>query len=244
MVKSFFLIFFVGHDDGRDLVLYVAWSLTYEVIFYFLAPFLMIQRVRKSMIFVIPGLFLLLAFLFFMKDVNKNPFFVFLAFFCEFLLGYVVYVLVVRLNGYLRVKICMALVFAIVGLALGCIFEANLGPARTFTFGLFAFGIVSLALLLESGYGVTSGKYMMAMGDASYALYLCHTVLFSIFGYIGLISVVGGLNAEYRFAGVFLIFSAILLFSLVYFEFVERPIYRFVSRIISNNAGRSWTPSR
>jgi peptidoglycan/LPS O-acetylase OafA/YrhL len=118
------------------------------------------------------------------------------------------------------------LALSILSLTLGCIIDVNLGPIRALTFGLFAFGIVVCMLLLESNYKIVSKNIFVAIGDASYSLYLCHTVFFSIFEYSGLTFAIQNFSENLRFIAVFIIFSGMIIFSLAYYRLIEKPVYK------------------
>jgi peptidoglycan/LPS O-acetylase OafA/YrhL len=226
ILKSFFLIFFVGHDNGKDLVLYVAWSLTYEVIFYFLAA-ISINRIKeKGQKNIAISVIISTSILSLWPEAKDNPLSIFLSFFCEFMFGFVAYFITIQHKPYSKIKLISALTLSFFGLLIGCIVDINLGPIRALTFGLFAFGVVVCALLLELNYDIVSKNIFVAIGNASYSLYLCHTVFFSIFEYSGLTSAIQGFNENLRSIVVFMIFSGMIVFSLIYYRLIEKPVYK------------------
>jgi peptidoglycan/LPS O-acetylase OafA/YrhL len=226
ILKSFFLIFFVGHDNGKNLVLYVAWSLTYEVIFYFLAAISINHIKEKGQKNIAIAVVISTSILILWSGAKDNPFSIFLSFFCEFLFGFVAYFTAIKYKSHPKIKLLSALALSILSLTLGCIIDVNLGPIRALTFGLFAFGIVVCMLLLESNYKIVSKNIFVAIGDASYSLYLCHTVFFSIFEYSGLTFAIQNFSENLRFIAVFIIFSGMIIFSLAYYRLIEKPVYK------------------
>lgn len=227
LLKSFFLVFFVNYDNGQELVLYVAWSLTYEVIFYLLASCFIAAR-RTVQLWVGGFLtFLALIVTAWLSPANSgHPFIVFLSFLDEFLFGVVIYHLwtQTKLNR-LHLLVCSTILIAL-GLSLGVSLHATIGPIRTFTLGAFSAGLVLFALVLEERFEVIAPQPLVTLGDASYSLYLCHSIAFSVLAYLGFDSYILTLDPNAQWALVCLLFAALLGFSVVYFHGVEKPVYR------------------
>ena len=60
--------------------------------------------------------------------------------------------------------------------------EPNLSPWRGLLWGLPALAVVAGAICLERRWGARSPRFLLALGDASYSIYLIHTFTLPAFG--------------------------------------------------------------
>jgi len=95
---------------------------------------------------------------------------------------------------------------------------------RALCFGAVGAGMVAAAIRLEQD-GVISGRRTVALGNASYALYLIHTPVLH-----GLIALYWKLTKSYPdiFFGSLIVISIIM--SLAFYSFFEKPINRWRPR--------------
>lgn len=98
-----------------------------------------------------------------------------------------------------------------------------LEPLRALIWGLPAFLIVAGALTLEVRRGVPKLPWLKAVGDGSYSIYLCHTVLIA-----ALAKVVGGLPTP-AFVVVTLVVSTVG--GVLCFKLFERPVTERLKRL-------------
>lgn len=229
LVKSFFLIFWVGHDDGRALVVYVAWSLTYEIAFYVIFSIFQFipSGVVKRVLVAAPPV--LVAVSLYWVPKYEGAWLIFFAFFSEFVLGALAYFFAVRWSP--RGGLWIAGVASILGLVAGVVLKADTPPLRIITFGFFSWGLVSSVVLLERVHDYVASPGFLCLGDASYVLYLSHTIIFSLVGFLGFAAAwTASGYAGREYLGV-LIFMGIIGFSCLYSAYIKMPIYRGLLRI-------------
>ncbi|MBV8617973.1 MAG: acyltransferase [Curvibacter sp.] len=229
LVKSFFLWFLIGRDQGKILVLYVSWSLAYELIFYLFVASVMFHLGRKMMVIFAAVISLLLFCFSFFPGAKGDSAFVLISFFGEFLLGCLCYSLASTSHFSSVFKAILALFSISFGLYVGLSFDADIGPLRFFGFGSFSFGLVLFFVILEKGWGIVFNQFLVALGNASYTIYLCHTLIFEISQYFS-----ANISLDYRWVvessvWAMLVLLSIVSFSILYFRCVERPIYRGVT---------------
>ena len=184
---------------------------------------------RKKMVIFTGAVLLLLFCLLFFPGARGGSFFVLVSFFGEFLLGFICFAFASTNHFSSIFKAGLALFFIACGLCVGLSFDADIGPLRFFGFGLFSFGLVLFFVLLEKDWGVVFNQFLVALGSASYTIYLCHTLFFEVFKYFS-----ARISIDYRWmvdlpVWAMLALLSIVCFSILYFRCVERPIYRGVS---------------
>lgn len=216
--------FFLTTVEMPRLLLYVSWSLTYELLFYIIvsATFCLPARAVVWIAhFALVGLVSVMA----LKWHDPlSPLFIFLAFFLEFLAGSLLFV-------YRQVLLTRWLIFpcailAGIGYGLGGSIMATDGAPRIFTFGMGAVFLVMLAVVLEQSRTWQAGRFIVSLGDASYTLYLIHLILLVVFA-----STVRGTLAEqplvWRELGFFLFLACGVWLSRVLYSHMELPLYRW-----------------
>ncbi len=225
LVASFLLLPSLGGQ-----LLFVAWTLVFEMYFYAVfAPLLLLRRQ-----FVLPALALWAvaeAVLFGTCHDSPNPYLAFLGepLPFEFLFGCCVGLLYVK--GALHAP--AALVAAAVTAFCAALVASELVPRelvnieRVFLFGMPAALLVYAAVAVESKGGLVVPAALVAIGDASYAMYLWHSPLLSALG-----QQVARLHAHGLVAHVMLVavlLAAVLAFSLAVYRYAERPLTRYLN---------------
>lgn len=117
----------------------------------------------------------------------------------------------------------------LVAFAIGAQFHATNGSVRIFTFGMGALTLVMLALVLEQSRTLIANKIWVALGDASYTLYLVHPYLLTVFYFWGIRDFLAGQSVFLRETGFFLYLGLGLVISQVLYVRIERPLYRWAS---------------
>lgn len=223
--KSFFLVFLLGAVDPRELVLYVSWSLSYELIFYLLVAATFVLPVRRARQLLVVSTLALSVFLAGAVDKTEPQWLMaLLSFLLEFLMGAVACLVLphVRHAGWL-VLIASA---AVGGFALGIHGDPPQGALRAFTLGLGGAATVLLAAAAEDLARWRAPAWAVALGASSYTLYLAHVLFWSLFGYWGIGAWITTWSAPLRGLGFCLFTGLCLLVCHRYYLFVEAPIYR------------------
>ena len=228
LLQSFFLV----NANMFDLLIAPAWSLTYELYFYVIVAVLLFSKKIKPL--AVFGLILILVvFKSFIIDLGANRVidFFFSTLLLEFISGYLLFHFSHSLikTSFLR----LAFIAAIVALAFGVYFNRGYGFTRVLTFGVFAFSLVWIFVILEKNKIFIVKGLFKKIGDSSYTLYLSHTILLYAFYKSGLESYFVQHNlALIGFIGA-LIF--ILLISYIFYRLIEQPLYRFMRNKLSKS---------
>ena len=221
IMGSFFLI----NTDMFQLVLPISWSLSYELYFYFLFLFTFIFSIRQLYILIpvfIALILLLILYSFF------NPEFPQQFFYSPFLLEFFAGVLLYMYKEYLMRSwmLPVSLLIAIMAYGYGITYETKDGLFRVLTFGIGALFIVLGALILEQKNFYRAGKQVEALGNASYTLYLSHLIIIQLFYFSGLRGFFSSEGAVLPLLGFIGIVLLSVIFSLLYYQKVEKPVYQ------------------
>ena len=217
--------FFLGNTNMLQLVLPISWSLSYELYFYFLFLFTFLFSTRQ--LYLLTPLFILLivslVFLTFYKSILPESFF-----YSPFLLEFFSGVLLYMYKEYLM-KIWI-LPFALLAIALtygyGILYEIEYGLDRVLAFGTGALFIVLTFLILEAKGIYRAGKELEALGNASYTLYLSHLIIIQLFYFAGLRRFFTSDGILLPLLGFLFLLLLSLVFSLIYYHRVEKPLYQ------------------
>ncbi len=218
--------FLLWLPDGKELLITPAWSLTYELLFYVMLGVLLLFKPLRATQF-----FALLVVLIIVKvnwlEYGQKPWLDLLLspFIFEFLVGFYLwkYRAHMRSNSWLLVFILLA----VAGLAAGVYFETVNSTWRVFTFGGFALGIIGLAWLLEDMYGYQMSRLTQKLGDASYTVYLFHTIALMAFWGSGVRQWLT--DTGWSAPGFVLMLLLTLLFSYFLYRIIEKPLYRWAT---------------
>lgn len=209
------------------MVLYVSWSLTVELIFYALATasFALPVALAKSLVPACGiGTFLILVWI---DSLTHSDLLIFVSFFLEFVAGMTVCLYREKLTS--RWLIGPLVIAALVAFAAGANLHATSNPVRVFTFGVGALALVMLALVLEQSQSLIASRSWVALGDASYTLYLLHPSLLTVFYFWGLRDFLAGQSVFMRETGFFLYLGLGFWVSRAIYVWMERPIYQWAS---------------
>jgi exopolysaccharide production protein ExoZ len=180
VVDSYLFVPGLFEHPAGDPVVVVGWTLNFEMAFY--ALFALALAARVSLLKVVTPVLIVVALLAPVLSVHRVPV---LAFYCnpivlEFLFGMLL-ARAVRLWGTPPVWISLVLVLA------GFVVLVNTPMAivslwRWSIWGLPAVAIVTGTLGLERKFGRAAPRWLLAMGDASYSIYLAHTFVLPLIG--------------------------------------------------------------
>lgn len=217
--------FFLTNLDMTRLVLYVSWSLTYELLFYLMVAATFAASVRKVICCVHLASVLLCGLLFFKLGDPLSPIQIFLSFFLEFLFGVILFIHREALRSRWWILVCV--VGACFAYWMGAARMATDGAIRILTFGIAAVFLVILAVLLERSRIWIAGRFLVGLGDASYTLYLVHLILLVIFA-SQLRDLFDGQPGLLREIGFFSFLAFSVWISRLFYVRVELPLYLWV----------------
>lgn len=207
------------------------WSISTEFCFYFLFPFIVVVIKKFSKLITI-GIFLALSIILLCSNfilsmcqhiprvgvipfIYMNP----AVRISDFILGIVIYHLV-RKHG--KFIILPRLLFFITALELLLYYLAKF---EIFYFLIPIFFIILLSYLLTYNPKLLCHNILVALGNASYALYLTHFVILS---YLSIVVKLGYIYIDYF--SLTLICVAIIIFSLIIYYYYEMPIALFLKK--------------
>jgi exopolysaccharide production protein ExoZ len=229
--------FFLTAIDLKRLVIFVTWSLTFELLFYVLlfASFALSSRLVKMLVHVLSLAVLLI--LVWTYATHHTPVLIFIAMLLEFLAGMMVYIYRERLKSWVWIAPCV--VVAAAALAIGVGLNASVGSLRIFTFGTAAVALVVLAVVLEQSRTFVANRLLVALGDSSYTLYLAHLLLLMIFYYLGIRDFLAHQPVFVRESGFLLFLGTCLWITHWFYIWVEGPVYRWANAACSPGASVS-----
>jgi exopolysaccharide production protein ExoZ len=201
-------------------VIPVGWTLTYEFLFYLLFAVALALRVDVLRI-VVPGLGLF-AIVALSRTINWPDWTIlFDTIVLEFVFG-VVLGKVTQQGS--RLPPALAGVLVIAGFA--AILALPLGPehSRVLTWGLPAFAIVAGAVSLEPFVATALPRWLLALGDASYSVYLSHGFVLPVLGLMVAATGWSGIFSEGFTIALCLVVSSIA--GWIVFMLIESPMLR------------------
>lgn len=236
LLKSLLFIPFMKGSGVIQPLLFIGWSLNYEMFFYLaLAIGLLIHKRHSTWIGAVIVLITMLACMpfsghsalaqFYSRDISL-----------EFLLGILSYYLCRAVSDQqarsLRVpSLAICLSSALLLVAIQSIFPRDVFPfnsSRVLTLGVLSFLLVTTASLLSQARWDTQLASLVLIGDASYILYLIHPYCeYSLDRFLG--ARFHWLRRETA-SGAFLGVSISILLAVVLHLYCERPTVRFLNR--------------
>jgi len=196
----------------------VGWTLTYEFLFYLLFAFALALRVDVLRV-LIPGLGLFVVAALFRTDSWPAWTILLNTLVIEFIFGVILAKLILR--GWV-LPTGVALCFVVAGFALILLMPQGSESLRTLTWGLPALAIVAGAVSLEKYLAEALPRWLLALGDASYSVYLTHGFVVPVIGLVFVFFHWTGLAAEATVVLACLVASAIV--GWVVYLMVERPM--------------------
>ena len=223
--------FWLTNDNMFQLVLPVSWSLSYELYFYILFAITLLLPVTalKRFFPVFTGVFALVTYYLYLHPHIPQHIF-YSHFLLEFFSGVLLFIYRERLMHNWLIPI--ALITAFLAYFYGISFETKNGLPRIATFGTGALMVVFLALVAEFKLNLKASRSIVSLGDASYTLYLSHLVLLELFYYVGIRDLFTSQNSILLpFLGLISIIFICIIFSLLYYRYIEKPVYQTAIRL-------------
>lgn len=196
----------------------VGWTLTYEFLFYLLFALALALHVDVLRVLV-PGLGLFVVVALFRTQSWPAWTILFSTLVIEFIFGVILAKLILR-GWLLPAGVAACLVVA--GFALILLVPEGSENLRALTWGLPALAIVAGAVSLEKHMAGALPRWLLALGDASYSIYLTHGFVVPVLGLPFIYFHWIGLAAEATAVLACLVASAIV--GWVVYLIVERPI--------------------
>ena len=214
--------------DPHQNVLPVAWSLSYELYFYFMyALVFCCENKTIKNCFVIAGLGVLCyALLAHPRRADILSFWL-SPLLLEFFAGFFIY----YYRSYLTRK---SLILPAFFVAIMMFWAGTTHPGlvnRALYFGSSAAAIVIISLQLESAKLFRAPGWLVKLGDSSYTLYLTHLLFIRLFNHLGCRDWLSSQAQWVTELGYLVFIVAVLLLSHFIFLKVERPLYRRVCQI-------------
>ena len=213
---------------GENNFLPVAWSLTYELYFYILCiPLFWCPTKKLAPCVLIFFLLILLRNIFIYQKIFSWGGFLTSHFLLEFCAGFLLCSyreIFLNRRGYF----ILALVGMVSGVIIGVSHGFVSGPKRIYSFGVAAFCLVWLFLLLDHLKIYQANPVWVSLGDASYTIYLSHILILDVFVFSGCRDFIGHQSPAILALAFLLLIAAILCFSLFYYKAMEGPLYRYI----------------
>lgn len=218
--------FFLTSVEMEKLLIYVTWSLTYELIFYLIITVSFIFTKKLAMI-AFHFFAIVITFLMIQKIHHPlSPNFIFLSYLLEFIAGLLIFFHHKKCESKYWLLIFCAVV--LVGFISGGYLYATDGSIRIFTFGLGSAALVMLALKLEETRLWVANPVIVAIGDSSYTIYLGHASIFLFLYVSGFRGFLSESSQPIREAGFFIFLIFGIWSCHIFYENVESPLYKFL----------------
>lgn len=221
LVGSFSLL----NPNMYQLILPSSWSLTFELYFYLL--FLITFLFRKKQLYKVVPLFIVGLFTLVLFS-SYSSFMAVSFFYSSFLLEFFLGVLLYMYRDYFMSTgvLIFAIILMLITFYYGVQYETKNGLLRILTFGTGSFLLVLSMLILEHKNMYKGSRLLEPLGNASYTLYLSHLIFLELFYFTGI-------REKFESTGIFLpllgflfIIVTTILFSLLYYHFIEKPLYK------------------
>jgi len=231
LLQSSSLLIFGNYSD---LVITPAWSLTYELYFYLVIGLILSSGLLKPVpVFLVGSLLIVLKFIF--TEIGDNKFldFFFSPYIYEFILGYLIF----YYWQYIAAKrwVFVSLALGIVSLSTGVQLDDSHGYLRFLAFCSFSTCFVWFMVLLETHKFIILRGLMKRVGDASYTLYLLHTVLLGLFYSLGFRDFL--VSSGFALTGFIACLILITFISWIFYVFIEAPLYNYAKLRLNKRAG-------
>jgi exopolysaccharide production protein ExoZ len=217
-------LIFLTSPEGRPPIIFVGWTLVYELAFYLVYAIILHANRRWAPVIAIP----VLTFLAYAPQAAGVPMRTW-PLLIEFAYGLTIFLIVRRARAPVRI----ALPLAAAGIAFLYAFQHQTigqdGPAadqfRILVFGLpSAMIVLGLIWLEQAGYAIRA-RFILALGAASYALYLLHPLTFAFV--LALPS--GSFQMRATIFGVLLAMT--VLVALAFHYWIEAPLMQLLRRL-------------
>jgi len=228
LIKSLFFVPFDKNGTGHFPILFLGWTLNFEIIFYLLFSIALFVSKKNRFILCTTLIILFLFLNFFLtdKDFIFNSYYDFI--FLEFIFGMSAFVIWSRLKDTIKINFLNHCTFFLIILIIAFILN-SLTFIRVVHYGVFSFMLLTYFLFFLSN--IKFPKIVVSLGDASYCMYLLHPYIVQFFYKIFRID-----NYNLLIQSVFtiIIITLVCLVSLLIYNSIEKPInknlrYKFIN---------------
>lgn len=217
--------FTLTNVDMFQLVLPVSWSLSYELYFYLLFVFTFMFSLKQLYVAIplfVGAILFLVLYAFF--DASMPSRFFYSHFLLEFFAGVLLFMYQKHLMKLWLLPV--SIVIMLISLWYGVGHELKNGLFRVLSFGTAALTLVFSVLILEHHKYFLAGKSLKSLGDASYTLYLSHLIIIELFYLSGLRNLFNSQSTFLPLLGFSLLLAICIIFSLLYYKKIEKPLYQ------------------
>ena len=217
LIKSLFFIPFNKNGAGHYPILFLGWTLNFEIIFYLL--FGMCLFISRKYRFVLCSISLIVFYFYCSFKSSEN--FIYLSYantmLFEFIFGMIAFVI---WNKFKKIKINLLInsLFLILFFIIVTIFLNSNLPS------FLKHGIPAFLLIIYFLFSLNNFKFpkiLISLGDASYCIYLLHPYIIQFFYKLFEIN---NYNIFIQLINVILISLIVFLVSIFIFKFLEHPI--------------------
>ncbi len=220
ILQSFLLI----NSNMFDLVISPTWSLTYESYFYLIIGLLLLSpKLKPLSVFTFLLIAVVIKNIFIKLGEYKFIDFFFSSLLFEFIGGYILYYFINLLSS--KKFIYISAIIVCISFSIGIYLNIGYGYIRVMTFGVFAFTLVWLFIVLEKNNIIKLRGLFSKVGNSSYTLYLIHPVLIGAFYTLGIRDYLVAHNLA--LIGFIVYLVLIVFISLIFYKFIEQPLYQF-----------------
>ena len=224
LFKSLFFIPFNKNDIGHYPILFLGWTLNFEIVFYILFSLSLVFFKKNKFIFSS----IIIIFFVSINSLLAEKNFIFSTYcshmFFEFILGMAAYKIWRRFEKKIPISVTNNVSF-LLGFILLTFLMNYLNLSR-----IFAFGVPSFFLLLYFLFFLNHLKFpriLILLGDASYCIYLIHPYLIQFFYKV---MNIGKFNFFIQSLLTIFISIIVLIISILIFKLVELPINKYFKR--------------
>ncbi|MDC1151722.1 acyltransferase [Pelagibacteraceae bacterium] len=218
LIKSLLFIPFNKNGAGHYPVLFLGWTLNFEIIFYLL--FSLSLFISKKYKFILCS-FALIIFYFSCSALSKENF-IFYAYandmLFEFIYGMLAFIIWDKYASAIKTNFLINLSLLILFFII-TIFFFNSNFPVFISRGIPAFLMIIYVLFLLNNFKFP--KILITLGDASFCIYLLHPYVIQFFYKV---FEIGNYNTLIQFINTVLITLIIFIISIYIFKFIERPI--------------------
>ena len=236
ILKSLILI----PQSSLPPVLAVAWTLSYEMLFYLFFACLILSR-WLSIIATLSLTYIYLRY----TGISESPFplsFLSSNYILLFIMGMIISIVCQSKKDIFNNKL-FYLPIGVIGLMMAVflisytfedkhnILAGEVDPLKTY--GTLLYGVTSSFLILslvkieDSGYVIGESCYLQILGNSSYALYLIHFPLISILSKLSILIHLDKLGFIGGMISSIVIFSSCLIISVVFHQWIEKPVISY-----------------
>ena len=228
LIKSLFFIPFDKNGTGHFPILFLGWTLNFEIIFYLLFSISLFVSKRNRLILcsALIILFLFSNFLLSKKNFIFSTYYEFI--FLEFIFGMVAFIIWNKFKNKITNSFFNHFIFFLIIFVVAIILS-NLNFIRVIHYGIFSFALLIYFLFFLNN--LKFPKTLVSLGDASYCMYLLHPYIVQFFYKIFKLN-----SYNFLIQSVFTLIIIILvcLTSILIYNFIEKPINKNLRKKLIN----------